>query len=111
MREVGPHFEEQLQTLRDLSLVGDVRGRAFMMCIEYIADKRTKALLPDEANISKRVSDACEARGLIARPIAHLNVMSPPLILTREQIDDMVEMLRDSVLNADRDLKKEGFLD
>ncbi len=74
-------------------------------------EELNKALLPDEANISKRVAAACEARGLIVRPIAHLNVMSPPLILTRQQIDDMVEMLRDSVLNAARDLKKEGFLD
>ncbi|MDH3670367.1 MAG: aminotransferase [Gammaproteobacteria bacterium] len=111
VREVGPYFEEQLQTLCDLPLVGDVRGRAFMMCIEYVADKRTKALLPDEANISKRVSDACEARGLIVRPVAHLNVMSPPLIVTPAQVDDMVEILRESVGNAAGDLKKAGFLD
>jgi len=108
--EVGDYFEGRLQTLRDLPLVGDVRGRRFMMCVEYVADKASKALLPEEANISKRVADACEARGLIVRPLGHLNVLSPPLILTRDQVDDLVGVLRESVLAVHRELLREGLV-
>lgn len=105
VREVGDYFEEQLQTLRDLPIVGDVRGRRMMACIEYVADKRSKKLLPDNLNISKRISDACEERGLMVRPIGHLNILSPPLILSRSEVDTMVDVLRDSVLSVAKDLK------
>ena len=48
VREVGPYLEEQLDTLRDLPIVGDVRGSHFMMCVENVADKETKALFAPE---------------------------------------------------------------
>lgn len=105
VREMGEYFEQQLQTLTDLPHVGEVRGRRFMMCIEYVADKVTKELLPDEFNISKRISDECEARGVMVRPIGHLNILSPPLILTKDEIDTLVKVLRESVLAVEGELK------
>jgi adenosylmethionine-8-amino-7-oxononanoate aminotransferase len=106
VREVGEYFEKRLATLRDLPYVGDVRGRRFMMCIEYVADKQSKALFPDDINISKRIADACEERGLMVRPLGHLNVLSPPLILTRPETDQMVTILRESILSVARDLDR-----
>ncbi len=97
VREVGPYFEERLASLLEYPIVGEVRGKHFMMCIENVADKQSKALLPEEANIGKRIAGHCQKRGVIVRPLAHLNVLSPPLILTRAQIDTMVETLHQSV--------------
>ena len=105
VREVGPYFEQQLATLRDLPFVGDVRGRRFMMCVEYVANKETREMLPVALNISKRISDACEDRGLMVRPLGHLNVLSPPLVLTRDEIDTMVSVLRESVLSVEPDIR------
>jgi adenosylmethionine-8-amino-7-oxononanoate aminotransferase len=110
VRDVGDYMEAQVRTLAELPLVGDVRGRRFMMCVEYVADKETKELLPAAVNISKRISDAAEARGLIVRPVAHLNVLSPPLTLDRSQVDDLVRILRESVLATYRELRAEGVV-
>ena len=104
VQRVGPYFAERLQTLRDLPLVGDVRGTGFMHCIEYVADKQTKALLPDEIGISKRIADACEARGVMVRPVWHLNILSPPLVMSKAQIDHLIDVLRDSVISVAADL-------
>jgi adenosylmethionine-8-amino-7-oxononanoate aminotransferase len=109
VREVGPYLEQQLATLLDLPIVGDVRGKNFMMCVENVADKETKELLPAEVKIGNRIADHCQKRGLIVRPIAHLNVLSPPLILTKEQIDSMVAILRESITAAMDDLVREGL--
>ena len=109
VREVGPYFEEQLNTLLEHPIVGDVRGSHFMMCIENVADKETKALLSDEAEIGNRIARHCQSRGVIVRPIAHLNVMSPPLVLTRRQIDTMVEALHESIRETMDELTREGI--
>jgi len=104
VRDVGGYFEQRMKSLADLPFVGDVRGLRMMMCVEYVADKTTRALLPDEVNISRRIANACEARGLIVRPIGHLNVLSPPLVLTRGDVDTLVDILRDAVLSVEHDL-------
>ena len=108
VREVGPYLEEQLDTLRDLPIVGDVRGSHFMMCVENVADKETKALFEPEIQIGNRIAAACEARGVLVRPIGHLNVLSPPLILTRAQIDQLVSTLREGIGEVLDDLTREG---
>ena len=108
VREVGPYFEEQLATLFDLPIVGDVRGKKFMMCIENVADKETKELLPAEAKIGNRIAEHAQKRGLLVRPIGHLNVLSPPLILTRSHVDYVVSTLRESIQATMDDLVREG---
>ena len=109
VREVGPYFETQLGTLHDLPLVGDVRGSHFMLCVENVADKETKELLPESVEIGRRIADHCERRGVMVRPLGHLNVISPPLILTRDQIDTVVGVLREAILATADDLVREGL--
>lgn len=109
VRNLGPYFEERLKSLLDLPLVGDVRGKCFMMCVENVADKETKELLPPAARIGNRIAEECQKRGLIVRPIAHLNVLSPPLILSREQIDFVVETLREGIRATMDGLVREGL--
>ena len=98
--DVGPYFMEALGGLRDLPTVGDVRGRGLMACVVNVADKETRAEFPDEVNIGKRISDAAEARGLLVRPIGNLNVLSPPLTITRDEIDTLVAILREAMLEV-----------
>jgi putrescine aminotransferase len=109
-RKVGDHFERRLRELESLPLVGEVRGKRLMMCVEYVADKRTKAHLPDEVNISRRISQLCEDKGLLVRPLGHLDVMSPPLVLTIPEADFLVDTLHGAIDEVTRDLKKEGLI-
>ena len=106
---VGTYFESRLGALQSLPMVGQVRGRKLMLCVECVADKTTKALLPDAANESKRISDLCESMGLIVRPIGHLNVMSPPLIITESQVDFIADTLDKAIRSVADDLTREGY--
>jgi adenosylmethionine-8-amino-7-oxononanoate aminotransferase len=109
VQELGPYFEERLAGLKDLPLVGDVRGSHYMLCVENVADKETKELLPEEVDIGKRIADHCEMLGMIVRPVDHLNIISPPLTLTREQIDELVGILEQGIKATADDLVREGL--
>jgi len=109
-RTVGDYFERRLRELASLPLVGDVRGRRFMMCVEYVANKNTRAHIPEAANMSRRIAQRCEAKGLLVRPLGHLDIMSPPLILTREQCDFLVDTLRDAISEVTHELRDEGLV-
>jgi adenosylmethionine-8-amino-7-oxononanoate aminotransferase len=106
--EVGDYFLERLKALEALPLVGQVRGRRLMVCVENVASKLTKEPLPDGVNESKRISDAAEAMGLMVRPIGHLNVMSPPLTITAAQVDVVVETLERAIRKVTDELVREG---
>lgn len=109
VREVGPYFEERLAELLTLPLIGDVRGKKFMMCVEAVKDKETKEVFEPDAKIGDRITRHCQQRGLLVRPLGHMNVLSPPLTLTREQIDVLVETLRESIIATQNDLVRENL--
>ena len=109
VREVGPYFEEQLNDLLTLPLIGDVRGNKFMMCVEAVKDKETKEVFEPDAKIGARITRHCQQRGLLVRPLGHMNVLSPPLTLTRDQIDTLVETLRESIIATQNDLVRENM--
>jgi adenosylmethionine-8-amino-7-oxononanoate aminotransferase len=100
VREVGPYFQEQLATLADLPMVGDVRGSHLMACVEFVEDRATRRHYPEELDVGKLVANACEPRGLIVRPMVHLNVMSPPLVIDRDDVDKIVSTLRDAIVEV-----------
>ncbi|MCY1305839.1 Adenosylmethionine-8-amino-7-oxononanoate aminotransferase [compost metagenome] len=79
-----------------------------MACVEFVADKASKTLFPDELNIGEQIHLRAQKRGLLVRPIVHLNVMSPPLTITRAQVDEIVETLREAILETSEDLKRSG---
>lgn len=110
VQDMGCYFEEQLKTLDDLEIVGEVRGKKFMMCIENLRDKQTKELFDRSVGVGKRIANHCQKLGLIVRPVGHMNVLSPPLILTREQVDFIVQTLRRAIQNTIQELKSEGYL-
>lgn len=107
--DVGDYFLNRLKALEHLPLIGQVRGRRLMVCVESVASKQTKEPLPDAANEAKRISDAAEAMGLMVRPMGHLNVMSPPLIMTRSDADFVVETLEKAIREVTDQLNREGW--
>ena len=110
VKAIGPYFQAQLKTLSDLPIVGDVRGLGLMACVEFVKDKASKQRFDEELDIGKWISNQADSRGLIVRPIINLNVMSPPLIINREQVDFIVSTLRESILACVDDLKNQGHL-
>ena len=81
-----------------------------MACVEFVKNKDNKELFSEKLDIGKWVSNQADSRGLIVRPIINLNVMSPPLIINREQVDFIVDILRDSIVACLEDLRLEGHL-
>jgi len=106
-RDVGPYFMERLETLRELPLVVDVRGVGLMASVECAIPGKESLELDYE--IGNRIDEHCQRLGLLVRPLYHMCVLSPPIVITRSQIDDMVKILRRSIELATKDLKQEGF--
>ena len=95
VRETEPYFQQQLRTLEDIPLVGNVRGTGLMAAVEMKVEADNEArLLEKDYAIGDMVDTYCQQSGLLVRPLINICVMSPPLIITKSQIDEMVSALR-----------------
>ena len=94
---VGAYLQSRLQELADLPGVGNVRGLGLLGGVEVVADKATRAPFPREKRVGERIVKEAAERGVIVRCRNDSILMSPPLIITEEQIDQMVNVVRDSI--------------
>ena len=106
-QSVGPYLQEQLRTLEELPLVSEVRGLGLMGCVDCAIPGRET--LAAEYDFGARIDRHCQRLGLIVRPIYSMCVMSPPLTITRDQIDELVSILRRGIELATDELRAEGI--
>jgi PLP-dependent transaminase len=88
-REIGAYLLEQLRELEPLPVVGEVRGDGMMLALELVADKESREPLA----IEHVPQDEIRRQGVIVRNCAHSLVLSPPLILTHEEADEIVGVI------------------
>jgi adenosylmethionine-8-amino-7-oxononanoate aminotransferase len=108
VRKNEDYFRDSLESLKDIPIVGDVRGTGYFWGIELVKDQETKETWAgDDAERLLRgyVSPEMFRRGLICRsddrgdPVVQL---APPLISTREDIDFMAGVLREVFTGASK---------
>ncbi|CAN7355666.1 aminotransferase [Variovorax sp. LjRoot178] len=110
VRDVGPYFMQRLSELLDLEIVGDVRGSHLMACVENVRDRKTKEPFPAGIDVGSMVARHCGDLGLIVRPLGAHNVLSPPLTITRSQVDDFVRILREGIGRTQDQLRRDGVI-
>ncbi len=99
VRDVGPYFQQRLGELSDLEPVWDVRGVGLMGAVEV----RLPGTAADDARNAAflaTVDRLCQQRGLILRPVYSSCVLSPPLVITRAEIDQLADTLRSALVDA-----------
>ncbi|MDR3507636.1 MAG: aminotransferase [Caulobacteraceae bacterium] len=94
VQAVSPVFLGALEALRDHPLVGDVRGVGLIAGVELVRDKATKAPFPAHVQAGPTVERACLENGLIVRAIGDRIAFTPPLIITADEIAEMVRRFR-----------------
>lgn len=90
---VGAYLQQRLREFEDHPLVGEVRGIGLIAAVELVANKQTGEAFKDNA-VGGFCQAACESHGMIVRAMGGNSVaLCPPLIISREQVDELVEKL------------------
>jgi adenosylmethionine-8-amino-7-oxononanoate aminotransferase len=85
-------MEEWLRSFRALPIVGDIRQCGFMVGIELVQDKKTKAPFPPEQRVAVRVIKEARKRGLILRPLGDVLVIMPPLAISHPELVRLLDI-------------------
>jgi len=111
--EVGAYMLRGLHDSFDgLPIVGDVRGVGLMLAVEFVADKATRRRLDPERKVAYRISARAREKGLITRAMPQSEAIgfAPPLVLSRSEADQIVEIAAVSTREVLDELAREGAL-
>ena len=94
---MGERLLSGLRQLESLPLVGEVRGLGLMAALELAADKKGT---PAPAGVNGRVMDYLESHGVFTRVRDDSVMLAPPLVITEQQIDTIVNVLGEAITSV-----------
>lgn len=92
--DTGPYLKAALASLEDHPMVGETQCVGLMGAIQLVEDKATRGRFEDGERIGAEVRNHCLANGLVLRATGDRMLLSPPLIITRDEIDTLVRTAR-----------------
>lgn len=108
-QDVGPYFQKRLRELTDHPLIGEVRGVGLIAGLEIVKNKKTRERFPSARDVGTHCRNHCFENGLVMRAVRDTMVLAPPLVITRAQVDELVEKARLCFDLTARDLRAEGL--
>ncbi len=90
----GPYFQGRFEEVNDHPLVGETRSLGLVGAIELVKDKATRERYSSDGDAGALCRDASLANDLVMRATGDTMIIAPPLIVTKEQIDELIDKAR-----------------
>lgn len=103
---MGEYLAKRLSTLEEHPIVGNVRGKGLLFGVEFVKTKERKEPFPPNDHMAYKIMKDLMNRGLVVYPGTgtkdgisgdHI-IVAPPLIITKDEIDKIVQILHDYLL-------------
>jgi 4-aminobutyrate--pyruvate transaminase len=109
VRDIVPQFQRRLKALGDHRLVGEARGMGLMGGCELVADKSEKRSFIPKQGVGLYFAARAEDNGLIVRSLGDVIALCPPLIITKEEVDELFDRFHQALEDTDVWVEKEGL--
>jgi len=111
---MGQYLAFKMESLREHPTVGDTRGKGLMMGVEFVKKKETKESIDPGFSYSTQIRKEALKQGLTLLAATGCNngtegdqiLLGPPFIITEEQIDEMIDILDNTISVVER---RNGF--
>ncbi|MEW5248180.1 aspartate aminotransferase family protein [Microbulbifer sp. 2201CG32-9] len=90
----GPYLAKRWAELADHPIVGEARSLGMVGALELVRDKGSRARFDDDCTAGGVCRDMSIKNGLVMRATGDTMIIAPPLIITNQQVDELVEKAR-----------------
>jgi putrescine aminotransferase len=109
--DTGPYLQSRWAELADHPLVGEARMTGLVGALELVADKTTMARFPNEGDTGVRCRNMSVGKHhMVMRAVRDTMLISPPLVISRDECDILVERARKTLDDLADELTREGAL-
>lgn len=110
VQEVAPHLQARLRALAAHPLVGEARGVGLIGALQLVTDKAARTVLPAAAGIGPLIQARAMERGIIIRASPDAVFVCPPLIITKAEIDELMDGVSAALDDGLAEAEKQGLL-
>ncbi|WP_194094039.1 aspartate aminotransferase family protein [Marivivens aquimaris] len=108
--DIGPYLAEKWHSLADHPMVGETKIVGLMASLALTPNKDARAkFASDEGTIGFMTRERCFANDLIMRHVGDRMIIAPPLVITREEVDELIVRARKSLDEAYEQVKEQGL--
>lgn len=107
--ELAPYLAKRFAEIGEHPLVGVAETCGFVAGLVLVKDKASKAMYDAELAVGMMCRAHCFRNGLIMRAVGDRMIIAPPLVMTREQIDEMVALIRRCLDDTLAELRGKGL--
>lgn len=97
VQSVTPALIARGQKFADHPLVGEVRAKGLLVALEMVKNKDTKEPFAPSEGVGIQIQDSAQEEGLIVRALGDTIAISPPLVITEDEINDLFDRLTRAV--------------
>jgi adenosylmethionine-8-amino-7-oxononanoate aminotransferase len=115
---IGKYLKDQLKELANKTqIIGDVRGKGLLLAIELVKNKKTKEILSSDARAVYRLLEIGIEEGILFYTrktsggiYGEWIMVTPALTITKNQVDELIELLTRSIINLENELIINNYL-
>ena len=89
--EIGPYLQDKWKSLEDHPIVGETRMVGLMGAMELVPQKDSPERFDDKSTAGMTFRNFAVNNGLVMRAVGDTIVTSPPLVISEEEVDELVE--------------------
>lgn len=105
---MGKYLLKKLNNLRNIDIVGDVRGLGLMTAVEFVENKKTKKPFPRESQLAEKIVQKAMKKGLnlyyalgfTKEGRGDAIMVAPPFIVTKKEIDEIIRIFKETILEV-----------
>jgi putrescine aminotransferase len=109
--DIGPYMQKQWLALGDHPMVGEARMVGLIGALELTPNKKTRASWPVETGTVGMITrDYSFQNGLVMRATRDTMIIAPPLVITHEEVDDLMKRAKKTLDDAWGEVKRRGYV-
>ncbi|XP_057953647.1 gamma aminobutyrate transaminase 3, chloroplastic [Malania oleifera] len=106
VKSISPQFQDGLKAYSDSPIIGEIRGTGLILGTEFTDNKSPNDIFPPEWGIGAYFGAQCEKHGMLVRVAGDNIMMCPPLIITPEEVDEMISIYGKALKDTEERVKE-----
>ena len=109
--EKGFKLKKKLEEMMHRSgIIGDVRGKGLLLGVEFVADKKTKRVFPQDRSMTQCIISEAKKRGLIVYPSkagidsgeGDAVIIAPPFTISDGEMEELISTFSETVAEVEK---------
>ncbi|XP_022940077.1 gamma aminobutyrate transaminase 3, chloroplastic-like [Cucurbita moschata] len=106
VKNIAPRFQDGVKAFSNSPIIGEIRGTGLVLGTEFTDNKSPNNPFPPEWGIGAYFGAMCEKHGMLIRVAGDSIMMSPPFIISPEEVDELISIYGKALKDTEERVKE-----